>query len=305
LERSKVSQTNFRPETVSLTPRQLAGIRSLIHAIGLNCTNGEEQSKLRDAIETAKQLARKAGGDAPLPLPPKAELLVEVERLSGNEQLMAAFERHRDIIDEVERWKGLAEKVFVRQARWGELKSALKYCQNLVGFDELMDEVHAIEQNRSLLVDPDPVQPLLKQVIEKIRVAILKKYEDFQTEYNECLKDVQEDAIWNQLSNEQQEQLLKKHHLDNLEMSPLSGNDRVLECIENTSLAQWSDKTSALAGRFSRMRQDAVDLLVPKAQIVHLPRSVIETEAELDIWLAKVRQDVMAALAENRPASLK
>ncbi|MFH7089497.1 hypothetical protein ACHWWK_10820 [Klebsiella pneumoniae] len=91
LERSKVSQTNFRPETVSLTPRQLAGIRSLIHAIGLNCTNGEEQSKLRDAIETAKQLARKAGGDAPLPLPPKAELLVEVERLSGNEQLMAAF----------------------------------------------------------------------------------------------------------------------------------------------------------------------------------------------------------------------
>ncbi|HEC0305505.1 TPA: hypothetical protein R1R18_005085, partial [Citrobacter freundii] len=148
LERSKVSQTNFRPETVSLTPRQLAGIRSLIHAIGLNCTNGEEQSKLRDAIETAKQLARKAGGDAPLPLPPKAELLVEVERLSGNEQLMAAFERHRDIIDEVESWKGLAEKVFVRQARWGELKSALKYCQNLVGFDELMNEVHAIEQNR-------------------------------------------------------------------------------------------------------------------------------------------------------------
>ncbi|KAA5848169.1 BREX system P-loop protein BrxC, partial [Klebsiella pneumoniae] len=52
LERSKVSQTNFRPETVSLTPRQLAGIRSLIHALGLNCTNGEEQSKLRDAIET-------------------------------------------------------------------------------------------------------------------------------------------------------------------------------------------------------------------------------------------------------------
>lgn len=305
LERSKVSQTNFRPETVSLTPRQLAGIRSLIHAIGLNCTNGEEQSKLRDAIETAKQLARKAGGDAPLPLPPKAELLVEVERLSGNEQLMAAFERHRDIIDEVERWKGLAEKVFVRQARWGELKSALKYCQNLVGFDELMNEVHAIEQNRSLLADPDPVQPLLKQVIERIRVAILKKYEDFQTEYNECLKELHEDAIWSQLSTEQQEQLLTKHHLDNLEMSPLSDNDRVLDCIENTSLEQWSDKTSALAGRFSRMRQDAVDMLVPKAKIVLLPKSVIETEAELDSWLAKVRQEVMSALAENRPASLK
>ncbi|MHA1027423.1 hypothetical protein [Enterobacter ludwigii] len=168
-----------------------------------------------------------------------------------------------------------------------------------------MNEVHAIEQNRSLLADPDPVQPLLKQVIERIRVAILKKYEDFQTEYNECLKELHEDAIWSQLSTEQQEQLLTKHHLDNLEMSPLSDNDRVLDCIENTSLEQWSDKTSALAGRFSRMRQDAVDMLVPKAKIVLLPKSVIETEAELDSWLAKVRQEVMSALAENRPASLK
>ncbi|MFQ9621934.1 MAG: hypothetical protein ACLR17_06155 [Enterobacteriaceae bacterium] len=81
-----------------------------------------KSNQIKDAIETAKQLACKAGGDAPLPLPPKAELLVEVERLSGNEQLMAAFERHRDIIDEVESWKGLAEKVFVRTSSLGRTK---------------------------------------------------------------------------------------------------------------------------------------------------------------------------------------
>ncbi|AMF98506.1 BREX system P-loop protein BrxC [Vibrio harveyi] len=305
LERGKVSQTNFRPETVSLTPRQMASVRSFINAIGLQCLNGEEQSKLSEAIEHAKQLARKAGGDAPLPLPPKTEVLSQVERLSGNEQLMAAYEHHGQIIEEVERWKALGEKVAARQSQWSELKAALRYCSSLSGYDELTEEKQAIERNRSLLAEPNPVQPLLKQVIEKIRIAILKKYEDFQAEYTECLKDLQDDPIWNQLTSAQQEQLLKKHHLDNLEMAPLSDNDRVLDCIENTSLEQWSDKTSALAGRFSRMRQEAVDMLVPKAKIVQLPKSVIETEAELDAWLERVREEVMAALAENRPASLK
>jgi hypothetical protein len=57
---AKSLKPTFGLKHSSLTPRQLAGIRSLIHALGLNCTNGEEQSKLRDAIETAKQLARKA-----------------------------------------------------------------------------------------------------------------------------------------------------------------------------------------------------------------------------------------------------
>lgn len=305
LERGKIGQTKFRPETVSLTPRQVASVRSFINAIGLQCLNGEEQSKLSEALDLAKQLARKAGGDAPLPLPPKTDVLSKVESLSGNEQLMAAYEHHSQIIEEVERWKTLGAKVTERQYQWSELKAALKHCIGLAGYDELFAETQAIEHNRSLLAEPNPVQSLLKQVIEKIRIAILKKYEAFQAEYTECLKLIQDDAIWNQLSAAQQEQLLKKHHLDNLEMAPLSDNDRVFDCIENTSLEQWSDKTSALAGRFSRMRQEAVDMLVPKAKIVQLPKSVIESEAELDVWLARVREAVMAALAENRPASLK
>ncbi|MDE0568980.1 hypothetical protein ON072_20770, partial [Shewanella sp. K8] len=65
------------------------------------------------------------------------------------------------------------------------------------------------------------------------------------------------------------------------------------------------DKTSALAGRFSRVRQEAVDMLVPKAKQVQLAKVVIKTEAELDTWLMQVRADVMAALNENRPVSLK
>ncbi|ABK48051.1 conserved hypothetical protein [Shewanella sp. ANA-3] len=305
LERAKVGQTKFRPETVSLSTVQILKVRSLINAIGVSCTNGEEQSKLSQAIAQAKQIARKAGGDAPLPLPPATPHLNEIEVLSGNAQLLAAYQSQPIILQELEQWKAQADKVSTRLYLWDEFKAALKHCQGLAGYDALDSEKRAIEQNRSLLAEPNPIEPLLKQAIEAIRLAIMKKYQDFQEEYQTCLQELEQDAIWAQLSSSQQSELLTKHHLDNLEMQPLSGNDRVIDSIENTSLTQWSDKTSALAGRFSRVRQEAVDRLVPKAKQVQLSKVVINTEAELDAWLKQVRADVMAALNDNRPASLK
>ncbi|KPN75324.1 hypothetical protein AEA42_19875 [Shewanella sp. Sh95] len=305
LERAKVGQTKFRPETVSLSTVQILKVRSLINAIGVSCTNGEEQSKLSQAIAQAKQIARKAGGDAPLPLPPATPHLNEIEVLSGNAQLLAAYQSQPIILQELEQWKAQADKVSARLYLWDEFKAALKHCQGLAGYDALDSEKRAIEQNRSLLAEPNPIEPLLKQAIEAIRLAIMKKYQDFQDEYQTCLQELEQDTIWAQLSSSQQSELLTKHHLDNLEMQPLSGNDRVIDSIENTSLTQWSDKTSALAGRFSRVRQEAVDRLVPKAKQVQLSKVVINTEAELDAWLKQVRADVMAALNDNRPASLK
>ncbi len=305
LERAKVGQTKFRPETVSLSTVQILKVRSLINAIGVSCTNGEEQSKLGQAIAQAKQIARKAGGDAPLPLPPATPHLNELEVLSGNAQLLAAYQSQPIILQELEQWKAQADKVSARLYLWDEFKAALKHCQGLAGYDALDSEKRAIEQNRSLLAEPNPIEPLLKQAIEAIRLAIMKKYQDFQDEYQTCLQELEQDAIWAQLSSPQQSELLTKHHLDNLELQPLSGNDRVIDSIENTSLTQWSDKTSALAGRFSRVRQEAVDRLVPKAKQVQLSKVVINTEAELNAWLEQVRADVMAALNDNRPASLK
>ncbi|MGE6316351.1 BREX system P-loop protein BrxC [Shewanella baltica] len=305
LERAKVGQTKFRPETVSLSTVQILKVRSLINAIGVSCTNGEEQSKLSQAIAQAKQIARKAGGDAPLPLPPATPHLNELEVLSGNAQLLAAYQSQPIILQELEQWKAQADKVSARLYLWDEFKAALKHCQGLAGYDALDSEKRAIEQNRSLLAEPNPIEPLLKQAIEAIRMAIMKKYQDFQDEYQTCLQELEQDAIWAQLSSPQQSELLTKHHLDNLELQPLSGNDRVIDSIENTSLTQWSDKTSALAGRFSRVRQEAVDRLVPKAKQVQLSKVVINTEAELNAWLEQVRADVMAALNDNRPASLK
>ncbi len=304
LERPKTAQTKFRPETVSLSKVQLIKVRSLINNIGVTCTAGEEQTKLGEAITTAKQIARKAGGDAPLPLPPQTTTLNELATLSGNDQVMAAYEKQQVIIAELEQWRALAEKSTARQTQWSELKAAVKHCQGLANYQGLHSEMQAVEHNRSLLVDPNPVEPVLKDAVETIRVAIVAKYEAFQNEYQDCMQDLREDPTWNKLTEVRQQALLAKHHLDKMEMAPLSSNDRVIDAIENTSLEQWSDKTSALVGRFSRVRTDAIAELEPKVQPVTLPRPVIRSEDDLEDWLQKVRAAVGASLKQG-PVSLR
>ena len=305
LERPKVSQTKFRPETVTISRLQLIRVRSLINAIGVPCTAGEEQSKLGLAIAEAKQVARKAGGDAPLPLPPQTPSLNKLETLSGNDQLLEAYEQHQELMAELEQWKALAEKSYARNNQWRELSSAIKHCQGLNGYSDLEREQQAIIDNRSLLKEPNPVEPLLREAIEVIRVAIVAKYEAFQNEFQDCLRDLQEDTIWNKLPPARRQELLATHNLDKMELAALGSNDRVIDCIEATSLEQWSDKTSALVGRFDRVRQDAIAELEPKVQNVSLPRGkLIRTEADLDSWLEQVRTDALASLSQG-PVSFR
>ena len=305
LERAKFGQTKFRPETVTISKIQLIKVRSLINAMGVPCAAGEEQSKLGQALIEAQRIARSAGGDAPLPLPPQSAILNNLATLSGNDQLIEAFTQHQALITEVEQWKTLAEKSATRQQQWHELNTAVKHCQGLSGASTLTSERQAVIDNRSLLAEPSPVEPLLRDAIDMIRVAITAKYDAFEQEFTECLLDLQADSTWQKLPPARQQALLADHQLKALTLAALDSHDRVIDCIENTSLAQWSDKTSALPGRFERVRQAAITELEPKVQNVSLPRGkLIRTEADLEAWLQQVRAEALASLAQG-PVSFR
>ncbi|WP_434429191.1 hypothetical protein [Aeromonas veronii] len=70
LERAQVGPTQFRPETATIGKVQLIKVRSLINSLGVSCNAGEESSKLADALQQAKALARRLGGRGSLATAP-------------------------------------------------------------------------------------------------------------------------------------------------------------------------------------------------------------------------------------------
>ena len=86
---------------------------------------------------------------------------------------------------------------------------------------------------------------------------------------------------------------LQNHQIAKLPELKLGGNDAVIESLEECSLSQWNDRRAALASRFDAARFSATEAMKPQVQRIRISRPMIETEQELDAWLAKTKQEIL------------
>jgi len=302
LDRSSVTQTKFRPENVTLNKVQIIKVRGLINALlpeGQNCNTGEEQSKLPLAITNAKQVARSAGGEAPLPLAPNTNVLSNLEMYSGNDQLQQAFDAKDDIQSQFTQWNDQADLVKARLKLWSELKVAMQHCRDLAVYSYLVQQCDAISQSRSLLVEPNPITPLLQQAESALRDTITAKLSEYEDEFNACQRDLIDDANWLKLDDEKKHDLLAKRGLLGIPIVDLSSAAAVYDALDETSFEQWSDRISALPARFDAALKDAISELAPKVKYSRLNKPVIESESDLQKWLADVEAQLRAELANG------
>ena len=110
---------------------------------------------------------------------------------------------------------------------------------------------------------------------------------------------MQTDSHWQQLSPEQQQAILDKRKLLKLEEPALNDAAAIIDSLNDVSLEQWTDRTESLASKFDNARMEAVQLLQPKLQRITLPRKTFETEADVDTWLAEVKQQVLDKLNDG------
>ena len=69
--------------------------------------------------------------------------------------------------------------------------------------------------------------------------------------------------------------------------------------LEGISLEMWQAQCDALPQRFQKAQREAAKLIEPKVVYVTLPSATIRTDAELEAWLAKVKQELQKRLKEG------
>ncbi|CAM2883145.1 BREX system P-loop protein BrxC [Vibrio rarus] len=300
LERSAVTKSKFRPESVTLSKVQLIKIKSVVNTLLEEaCGAGEEAVKLPLAILNAKQVANSAGGSAPLPMAPSTKLLAELEMYAGNDQLLKAYEYKDQLISDFQQWKDLAHKSDMRLKQWHKINEALGYCKDLSIHTQLTEQMKAIVANRSLLEEPNPIEPLFKRAIDELRTAITAHYDKFEKEHRSCLIELQSDQTWESISKDKQESYLNKYNLLELPKLNIGDADGVFNSLDEISFNQWNDKTSALQSIFTRMLKDVIQELKPKVRYQKLDRTIIESEQDLQKWLADTEQKLRAQLANG------
>lgn len=299
LERRQITQTSFKPESITIRPVDMIKIRGVLTSSGIDCQSGEEASKLPLLAEKGRELARRAGGPAPFPAEPDARVFDELARQSGNAGLKHVLDEQDAIKQAIKEWSDTAKRIEARRGDWTLLTSLLSASRGLAFHAPIQAEADAISQHRSLLDDPNPATGLIKQLVSKLRDAIQFHVQAYLDQHAKCLAQLQADSHWQQLNDEQQRAILEKRKLLTLEQPTLNDAEAILDSLSEVSLEQWTDRTDSLASKFDSARLEAAELLQPKLQRISLPRKTFESEADIDAWLAEVKQQILSKLNDG------
>lgn len=299
LERKNIGQTTFAPESITIRPVDMIKIRGILNACGVNTTSGEEAHNVAQLLQKARQLANEASGDAPLPVRPDLDLFNEIERQSGNAKLKMVLDEGDTIKALFEEWQAIASKIELRSNEWWQLKDLLDLAKDRAFYPAIKAEADAISANRSLLDEPNPVATHIKELTAKLREALQHHVQSYLDTHATQLQQLEADVHWQQLDIDQRQELLQGRQLLTMDEPNYGSPEALIEALQHTSLSQWADRTASLASKFESARLEAVKLLQPKVQHMHLPRVTIQTEAELEQWLADVKQQVLDKLNDG------
>lgn len=299
LDRKQVTQTTFEPQSITIRPVDLIKIRGVISACGLTCQPGEEATQLPLLAEKGRELARRAGGDPPLPATPDTRVFDELASQSGNPRLKYVLDKQDAIKQAITDWSDTAKRIEARRGDWTLLTSLLEASQGLAFHAPIQAEADAISQQRSLLDEPNPVTVLIQQLVSKLRDAVQFHVQAYLDRHADCLAQLQADSHWQQLSEEQQRQILDKRKLLTLEQPALNDAEAIIDSLSEVSLELWTERADSLASKFDSARLEAAELLQPKLQRINLPRKTFETEADVEAWLAEVKQQILSKLNDG------
>ncbi|WP_295403125.1 BREX system P-loop protein BrxC [uncultured Thiocystis sp.] len=303
LDRNKLTQASFQRESITITPPQLIKIRQLFSTVGVSCQPKEELAKVPLLLARLREHAAKAGGPAPAPEVPKPTLIETLEGPSGNAQLLEIYTRFDELVGLSKQWTRTAEEMSKRLPNWTQLGELLHHAATLGPCAAFKVEADAIAAQRCLLADPDPVRPLLDQVVDLLRQALTAKLDAYRTAFQEQQILLEGDADWDRLSDTQQAELSEKYHLTPLGDIPLGTPEQLQDALDDCDLDHWVAKTQALPSRFEAARYAAVQLLKPNVVHVTIPRRTLNDETELKVWLAEV-EDLLIQKLKNGPVAL-
>ncbi len=293
LDRAKLTQTNFRIESTTISALQRIEIRKLFQDVGVACNAGAELHAVPAFLDAMRALADKAGGDAPRPARPSTQELDELALLAGNEQLAAIHAKRESLAEDAKRWRGLGGAIATRIGAWVKLEHLLEQGTTVVAVGPLQEQADAILDQRRLLADPDPVPDLVSAVAQHLREALVQARDGYQTAHDEGMERLRNDENWEQLTPEQRHELLAEQHLTKVPDINTGTTDAVLSSLRAMSLGTWSDRTAALPHRFQLVLLKAAELMEPDAVYVKLESRTFKSKDDIKAWTRELEETLL------------
>jgi hypothetical protein len=296
LPRQKLPGTTFRAETVVATAGQKLAVRKLLDGAGVPYETNAEVAALPILLATLEAAARASGGEAPAPVVDFVPDAARLRSLAGADLLVALAEAAPALAERLVVWRGAERRIAQRLPRWRLAERLVR-----LGATDQAPALEAVRTNRGLLADPDPVAPLVQAAAETLRTRLNEAWTGWEVAWSAGEARLHDDGIWKRLTADQKHDIRGRTGLRQIERPAVDTPEAVAEALERRSLEAWQDASKALPGRISDALAEAAAELEPKAKSVKLPGGLIKNTAELDQWIAIVRERLVTVLSGDNP----
>ena len=299
LPQNQVGVASFYIDVPPLDVQQRLELKALFQKIGVTAQNGKETEAAAEVLQKLLALAGLAGGDAPRPETPDTQAIRDLQMLSGNGQLMKIHEQKDELAASITTWKKAADGIGKRWPAWEGLLEFQRFATGLPEGDACAKSTAAIIDSRSLLADPDPVPELTKQLTTALREALGQLQDDLATAFENGAATLAASPVWNSRSDEQRITIAAASQLTPPPKAAIGTDEEIRTALQTRSLSDRRNLLDAVPQRFFRALEEAGRLATPEAVRIALPGAIIKTPAELEQWLAGVRQKVEAQLKDG------
>ncbi len=299
LDQSSVPTAEFKREQIVVTAAQKIAVRGVCTHCKCSAKSGEEESKVVEAIRALDALAKSAGGPAPAPDVPSPAILHELATKSGPELLVAVAEQADAIKALWDRCERSAAQIAQRRPQWDRAKRLAVHAKALPEASDAVAQLDAVESNRALLADPDPVAPIGKQIAAVLRAHLQEVHESHEREVAAALMALAAEAAWSRLSADQQAQILAAHHLATPAKPSVGSDDELVAALDAVSLQARGHLSTVAKASVGKALGEAVKLLAPKARALPIKPATLATEAEVDAWVAARRAELIEAIKQG------
>jgi hypothetical protein len=248
-----------------------------------------------------RRLAQDAGGEAPLPETPDLSRVAEIDSRSGNDQLVSMASQKDDIAAEIGAWKTLAERRESRLAIWSLAERLLTHAEDLPGTTEIRTELDAINAQRSLLAETDPVAPVLHRLAEIARGALHDRHQTLTNAITESHAALETDATWTALDGSGRKTILDRVSLAVPAPLSVSGDNELATTLDRRPLDAWEAEIAAVDQRrldalaaAAKTRQQADPAIVTTT--VAVDRGTLADEPAVRAWIDAQEKKLLDAV---------
>ena len=299
LERKMIGKSMFKVESTTITTQQRIQIRKLLQKTAISANNGEESLYVPQFIQNLLELARAAGGDEPRPTQPDTKLLDDIRLATGNEQLLALFNNKDVLAENIDEWKALSQKIQQRLPEWETLQVLSSQADGIKDVEIVLSQINHLKNKRQLLDEPNPIVPLTAQLTQLLRERLNYLVGEYEANYANGMKLLEEDENWKQIEQEKKHDLLEKNRFlpAHKPAVHVASTAEVVQTLKQVDLDSLSNLIKAMPSRFEAMATKAAEILEPEVKTISLSRRTLKTVEEINEWIKEIEKQLKEAIA--------